>query len=1363
MPLLGARKTLEADDLFLLNDGSNSEQLNALWDRYWTPTLETYNAKMKGILAEGTSTKLLNANGTASNGAKHKKRPTDAKKVPPPSVFVNIFKMFKFELVTVAIIKALADVLQFANPFLLKKLINFISDPSAHLGQGISYALLMFACSELRSFMINYNQYVMFRIGIKVQTVLTGAIYKKSLRLSNTARRNRTIGEIVNLMAIDVERFQGISSYVHEYWSSPLQVVLALAYLYTVLGVAALPGVFVMASVIPLTVFSSIFTKRWQLQQMRLKDERLKMCSEILNGIKVIKLYAWEVPMMETIERIRKSELGMMLKSGLVTGALDAFNFSTAFLVAMFSFMTFTLMDPSKNLLTPEIAFVSVTLFNQLRGPMRMIAMLIRATIQLMVSNKRMKEFLVADEIDFGAVERDAQDKESTSVILAKNATFSWETNEGTDDDDSTATSPIIQNLSLEVHRSSFVAIAGRVGSGKSSLLSALLGEMDKLSGFVSVRGSVAYVKQQAWIQNATLRDNITFGAPYNQQLYEKVIDSCALRPDLEILPHGDATEIGEKGINLSGGQKARVSLARAVYQNSDIYLLDDPLSAVDSHVGKHIIEKLLGPHGLLRNKTRILVTHNTSVLEQAEQVLLLEDGTIVSSGPYAELISNDKKFQQFIEEGKAAETHSSSSVENDETKSVSDVVGEFCADSAVVSCHFSEYEDVDVPLADEGDVVGSTPDFSRQTSTISVLACRSTRRTSSRLKNRQSRSVESIADVRQSPKSIAESEMAKTDRKLIKKEKVETGRVKLNVYQRYAKSDSYTFALSFLTLFVGFNAVMMGRNMWLSQWSDENAELAMQPNATHASLGDRLGVFAALGFLESACYYAGIMTLLLGGQLASKNLHTPVLERILHAPMSFFDTTPLGRILNRFGKDIDVVDSTLPQNFRFVTLCLCRIIFALLVNVITTPIFGAIVVPLAVVYFLALKFYVPTSRQLKRLESVNRSPIYSHFAESIQGASTIRAFGKAHEFALTSETRVDHFIRVKYHSVVAGRWLAIRLEFVGNCVVLFAALFAVLSNEWGIVTSAGLVGLSVSYAFSVTDALNMAVRQMSELETNIVSVERLKEYREVEQEAPWTVPDTKPPADWPQDGAIAFDGYATRYRPGLDLVIQEISASVKPGERVGIVGRTGAGKSSLTLALFRMIEPAEGRIVIDDVDIARIGLHDLRSNLTIIPQDPILFSGTLRFNLDPFGRYSDDELWTALEHSHLKDFASALADGLDHAITEGGENISVGQRQLVCLARALLRRSRILILDEATASVDLATDMVIQETIRREFAQSTVLTIAHRLNTIMDYDRVIVLDKGRICEMDSPQNLLLNRNSMFAGMVANTTANTST
>ncbi|KAH7695297.1 multidrug resistance-associated protein, partial [Aphelenchoides avenae] len=377
--------------------------------------------------------------------------------------------------------------------------------------------------------------------------------------------------------------------------------------------------------------------------------------------------------------------------------------------------------------------------------------------------------------------------------------------------------------------------------------------------------------------------------------------------------------------------------------------------------------------------------------------------------------------------------------------------------------------------------------------------------------------------------------------------------------------------------------------------------------------------------------------------------------------------------------------------------------------------------------------------------------------------ASTIRAFGKSHEFALTSESRVDHFIRVKYHSVVAGRWLAIRLEFVGNCVVLFAALFAVLSNEWGIVTSAGLVGLSVSYAFSVTDALNMAVRQMSELETNIVSVERLKEYREVEQEASWTVPETKPRADWPQDGAIAFDGYATRYRPGLDLVIQEISASVKPGERVGIVGRTGAGKSSLTLALFRMIEPAEGRIVIDDIDIAKIGLHDLRSNLTIIPQDPILFSGTLRFNLDPFGRYSDDELWTALEHSHLKDFALALPDGLDHAITEGGENISVGQRQLVCLARALLRRSRILILDEATASVDLATDLVIQETIRREFAQSTVLTIAHRLNTIMDYDRVIVLDKGRIYEMDSPQNLLASKNSMFAGMVANTKANAST
>uniref|UniRef100_A0A914C706 Uncharacterized protein n=2 Tax=Acrobeloides nanus TaxID=290746 RepID=A0A914C706_9BILA len=434
--------------------------------------------------------------------------------------------------------------------------------------------------------------------------------------------------------------------------------------------------------------------------------------------------------------------------------------------------------------------------------------------------------------------------------------------------------------------------------------------------------------------------------------------------------------------------------------------------------------------------------------------------------------------------------------------------------------------------------------------------------------------------------------------------------------------------------------------------------------------------------------------------------------------------------------------------------MCIVAISSTILMISITNSIFIAVVIPLAGIYIYSLRYYVPTSRQLKRLESTHRSPIYSHFGETIQGASTIRAFGKTDDFINMFHKQVDAFVRIRYMSILANRWLTVRLEFIGSFVVLFAALFGVLSHEWGWVSSAGLIGLSVSYALNITNSLNMFTRQLGDLETNIVAVERIKEYADIPSEAPWHIPGVAIPKDWPKYGRVKLETYATRYRSGLELVIKNISVVIQPSERVGIVGRTGAGKSSLTLALFRIIEAAEGKIVIDGLEIDQIGLHDLRSNLTIIPQDPVLFSGTLRFNMDPFHRYKDDEIWLALELAHLKEFTRSLPNGLNHVISEGGDNISVGQRQLVCLARALLRRSRILILDEATAAVDVATDSLIQETIRQEFQTSTVITIAHRLNTILDYERIMVLDQGEIKEFDTPQNLLSDQNSIFSKMV---------
>ncbi|CAD6187004.1 unnamed protein product [Caenorhabditis auriculariae] len=1286
IPWKGAKRDLEPEDVFDLNEGSKTKHLCDLWEQFWEPRRQEY------VLQKSV----------------WKRDKNDTKKVPLPSVVGTLFRMFRWEFLLATALKFTSDTLQFASPFLLNELIGFVSDSNAPFWKGFAYSILMFSSSELRSFLLNGYFYIMFRMGIKIQTAMTAAVYKKTLYLSNAARREKTVGEIVNLMAIDVERFQLITPQIQQFWSCPYQITFALVYLFFTLGYSAIPGVVIMLIFVPMNIISSMVVKKWQMQQMKLKDERTKMVNEILNGIKVVKLYAWEIPMEEYIERIREKELELIRKSSTVRNILDSFNTASPFMVALFSFGTFVLSDSSHKL-TPQIAFVSLTLFNQLRSPMTMIALLINQTVQAVVSNKRLKEFLVADELDFGSIDRSENIERSPNAVRVEDFTASW------DDDENRK--PTLEDIDLLAPRNSLIAVVGKVGSGKSSLLSALLGEMGKLRGKIGVAGRVAYVPQQPWIQNMTVRDNIVFGRPFDKKRYDSVLFACALKPDLKILPEGDQTEIGEKGINLSGGQKARVSLARAVYQNLDVYLLDDPLSAVDAHVGRHIFEQVIGPNGLLRSKTRILVTHGLTYTKFADEIVVLEDGEIAETGTYSTLMRNRGAFFNFVEEYKSTGSDDSDagSTENLEIIETSD---------------FTQIDDIAMGISaeiDEMELANSPTNksvpFTSQVSSLSVSA-----------------------------KSPLEGG-PQTATKLIKKEDVAMGKVKMSVYKLYVKASTYLLSILFIVFFVLFMTFQCLRSFWLSAWSNENDP--ENPSPHPLSIAERLGVYGALGVTESACFFVSLVTLVYTGLRASRNLHAPLIHNLLRSPMSFYDTTPLGRILNRCAKDIEVIDMLLPLNFRYLVMCFLQVFFTLIVIVISTPLFAAVIVPLAFIYLMFLRFYVPTSRQLKRLESVHRSPIYSHFGETIQGAASIRAFNKVDEFRAHSGKIVDAFIRCKYANTVSNRWLAVRLEFVGNCIIFFAALFAVLSKEFGWSDNAGVVGVSISYALNITEVLNFAVRQVSEIEANIVAVERVNEYTVTPNEAEWKVEGSEPSPKWPESGVVQFVDYSTRYREGLDLVLNGISANVRAGEKIGIVGRTGAGKSSFALALFRMIEPAGGRIIIDNVDVSTIGLHDLRSNITIIPQDPVLFSGSLRFNLDPFSRYTDEMIWRALELAHLKTFAANLPGGLAYVISEAGENISVGQRQLVALARALLRHTKVLVLDEATAAVDVATDALIQATIREQFDKCTVFTIAHRLNTIMDYDRIMVLDKGQISEFDSPNVLLANKESAFAKMVA--------
>uniref|UniRef100_A0A8C0EXC5 Canalicular multispecific organic anion transporter 2 n=1 Tax=Bubo bubo TaxID=30461 RepID=A0A8C0EXC5_BUBBB len=1237
MAVLGYKRPLEDKDLWSLNEDDTSkiivQQLSKEWDKEKAECKQV--SLRKDVTYMKKSNHVLNHVGDGPEEAEVLIR--DKKHNRKPSFLKALLRTFGPYFLIGSFFKLIQDLLSFVNPQLV--LIGFIKNKDAPAWWGFLIAALMFICAVLQTLMLHQHFQYCFVTGMRLRTGITGVIYRKSLVITNSAKRSSTVGEIVNLMSVDAQRFMDLMTFLNMLWSAPLQIFLALYFLWQALGPSVLAGVAVMVLLIPFNSAIAMKTRAFQVEQMRYKDSRIKLMNEILGGIKVLKLYAWEPSFSEKVLEIRKNELRVLKKSAYLNSLSTFAWISAPFLVALTTFAVYVSVN-EKNILDAEKAFVSLSLFNILKFPLSMLPQVISNIAQTSVSLKRIQQFLSHDELDPNCVE---------TKVIAPGKDISIFLNYAN-------TANIFGAL---------VAIVGPVGCGKSSLVSALLGEMEKLEGEVAVKGSVAYVPQQAWIQNATLKDNILFGQASNEQKYQNVLEACALKTDLEVLPGGDQTEIGEKGINLSGGQRQRVSLARAVYSNSDIYLLDDPLSAVDSHVAKHIFDKVIGPDGVLKGKTRILVTHGISFLPQVDHIVVVVDGKISEMGSYQDLLKQNKAFAEFLRSYALDED-----IEEDEPTSTV---------LLFLKTSFSGNQITDICLC---------------------IKC----------------------------------PLLLHDRLAF---------VKLTVFWQYMKAVSPIISLVICFLYCCQNAAAIGANVWLSDWTNEPVI-----NGTQHNTAMRIGVYAALGLLQGLIVLICSFTLAMGGINAARTLHAALLENKFHTPQSFYDTTPTGRIINRFSKDIYVIDEVIPPTILMFLGTFFTSLSTMIVIIASTPLFAVVIVPLAILYFFVQRFYVATSRQLKRLESVSRSPIYSHFSETVSGASVIRAYRRVKSFVDISDVKMDENQKSYYPGIVSNRWLGVRVEFVGNCIVLFAALFAVIGKNS---LNAGLVGLSVSYALQVTLSLNWMVRMTSELETNIVAVERIKEYSETETEAPWVIEGKSPPADWPSRGELEFVNYSVRYRKGLDLVLKDLNLQVHGGEKIGIVGRTGAGKSSMTLCLFRILEAVKGEIKIDGVKISEIGLHDLRSRLTIIPQDPVLFSGTLRMNLDPFNKYSDEEIWKALELSHLKRFVSSQPSMLDYECSEGGENLSVGQRQLVCLARALLRKTRILILDEATAAIDLETDDLIQMTIRTQFEDCTVLTIAHRLNTIMDYTRVLVLDNGTIAEFDTPASLIASKGIFYS------------
>uniref|UniRef100_A0A8K9XNF5 Multidrug resistance-associated protein 1 n=1 Tax=Oncorhynchus mykiss TaxID=8022 RepID=A0A8K9XNF5_ONCMY len=1211
--ITGYKRPLEQKDLWCLNSEDRSQRVVPQLTLY-SPKKAPRGERKEGVPVEESEILIM-------------KTP---QKTREPSLFWALCLTFGPYFLISSLYKIIQDILMFVGPNILRLLIQFVNDSSAPSWQGYFYTALLFVCTCFQTLILQKYFHVCFVTGMRLRTAIVGAVYRKALVISNAARRTSTVGEIVNLMSVDAQRFMDLITYINMIWSAPLQVILALYFL-------------------------------WQVRTKDLLNKPRDVQINLNLNLKVLKLYAWELAFKDKVSAIRESEL-RVLKKAAYLGAISTFTW-----VALSTFTVYVMID-ERNVLDAQKAFVSLALFNILRFPLNMLPMVIssmslmRLQYSLSLSLPLSTHFLFLSLVCLPLFP-------GSDSISIEDGVFSWCRNDA----------PTLK--SVRIPDGSLVAVVGHVGSGKSSLLSALLGEMEKLEGSVSVKGSVAYVPQQAWIQNATLKDNIVFGQERKESWYHRVVEACALLPDLEILPAGDGTEIGEKGVNLSGGQKQRVSLARAVYCDCAVYLLDDPLSAVDAHVGKHIFEKVVGPQGVLKDRTRVLVTHGLSFLPQADLILVMVEGEITERGSYLELMARDGAFAEFLR------TYANKEQEDDES-------GDIC----YLHHHHHQLNHTSTSaVRTEGEVLG---------------------------------------------KKAKNAEVGRI---------TEADKVKLSVFWEYMKAIGVVLSCVSIFLFFSHHFASLFSNYWLSLWTDDPVV-----NGTQPSREMRLGVYGALGASQGIAVFCYSISVSIGGILASRYLHQSMLYNVLRSPMSFFERTPSGNLVNRFSKETDTIDSIIPSIIKMFMGSMFNVVGSCVVILIATPLVAIIIPPLGILYFFVQRFYVASSRQLKRLESVSRSPVYTHFNETLLGASVIRAFGEQERFIRESDGRVDHNQKAYYPSIVANRWLAVRLEFVGNCIVMFAALFAVMARES---LSPGIMGLSISYALQLTASLTWLVRMSSDLETNIVAVERVKEYEDTEKEADWRHDQSSLPPGWPTAGNIDIRGFGLRYREDQELAVRNITVAIHGGEKVGIVGRTGAGKSSLTLGLFRIIEACEGEIHIDGVNIATLGLHELRSRITIIPQDPVLFSGSLRMNLDPFDGYSDEEVWRALELSHLKSFVSGLPDKLNHECSEGGENLSLGQRQLVCLARALLRKTKILVLDEATAAVDLETDNLIQSTIRTQFDDCTVLTIAHRLNTIMDYTRlymktqtylVLVLDKGEMAEFDSPSTLITKRGIFY-------------
>ncbi|KAL6125711.1 hypothetical protein ACLB2K_073765 [Fragaria x ananassa] len=1116
------------------------------------------------------------------------------------------------------------------------------------------------------------------QLGLRLRAALISHIFQKGLRLSSLSRQSHTSGEVINYMSVDIQRITDFIWYLNIIWMMPIQISLAIYILHTNLGMGSLAALAATLAVLLCNIPMTNLQKRYQTRIMEAKDNRMKATSEVLRSMKTIKLQAWDSQFLYKLESLRKVEYDWLWKSLRLT-AIGAFVFwGSPTFISVVTFWACMLMGID---LTAGRVLSALATFRMLQDPIFNLPDLLSAIAQGKVSADRVASYLMEDEIQQDAIEHVPKDQMENSIEI-ENGKFGWNID---------SSSITLDGIHLKVKRGMKVAICGTVGSGKSSLLSCILGEIQKLSGTVKISGTKAYVPQSPWILTGNIRENILFGNAYDKAKYDRTVKACALEKDFELFSCGDLTEIGERGINMSGGQKQRIQIARAVYQDADIYLLDDPYSAVDAHTGTQLFEDCM--MGILREKTTLYVTHQVEFLPAADQILVMQDGKIVQAGNFEELLKQNIGFEVMVGAHSRA-LESILTVENS-SRTTQD------------------------PIAD------------------SEL-------------NTECTSNAELQQIRQESEHNLSLEITEKEGKLVQEEEREKGSIGKEVYWSYLTTVKGGVLIPIIVLAQSsFQILQVASNYWMAWASPPTIEKEPKMGIKFTLL-----VYILLAVGSSLCVLLRSSLVAVAGISTAQKLFMAMLHSIRRAPMSFFDSTPTGRILNRASTDQSVLDLEMANKLGWCAFSIIQILGTIAVmSQVAWEVF-VIFIPVTAVCIWYQQYYIPTARELARLSGIERAPILHHFAESLAGAATIRAFDQEDRFSDANLHLIDNHSRPWFHNVSAMEWLSFRLNILSNFVFAFSLVLLVTLPEG--VINPSIAGLAVTYGINLNVLQASVIWNICNAENKMISVERILQYSNLTSEAPLVIEDSKPPINWPQVGTICFKNLqaSIRYAEHLPSVLKNISCTFPGQNKVGVVGRTGSGKSTLIQALFRIVEPREGSIIIDDVDICKIGLHDLRSRLSIIPQDPTMFEGTVRGNLDPLEQYSDSDIWEALDKCQLGDLVRAKEEKLEASVVENGENWSAGQRQLICLGRALLKKSRILVLDEATASVDSATDGVIQKIISQEFKDRTVVTIAHRIHTVIDSDLVLVLSDGRIAEYDTPAKLLEREESLFSKLI---------